>query len=83
MCVYRERSRIRNSQGNVAVRIDDYDDITLIWLLCIIRGIELAKDSPKQGTSREDMTSGERARVYVKRRGTVIRRGSRDEGRSW
>lgn len=40
------RSCIRNSRCNVAVCIDDYDDITLIWLFCIIRGIELAKDSP-------------------------------------
>lgn len=55
--LYRERSCIRNSRRNVAVRIDDYDDITLIWLLCIIRGIKLAKDSPKKGVSREGMTS--------------------------
>lgn len=55
--LYRERSCIRNSRRNVAVRIDDYDDITLIWLLCIIRGITLAKDSPKKGVSREGMTS--------------------------
>lgn len=55
--LYRERSCIRNSRRDVAVRIDDYDDITLIWLLCIIRGIKLAKDSPKKGVSREGMTS--------------------------
>lgn len=46
------RSCIRNSRRSVAVRIDDYDDITPISLFCIIRGIELAKDSPKRGDER-------------------------------
>lgn len=46
------RSRIRNSRRSVAVRIDDYDDIKLIWLLCIIRDTELAKDVEKARTAR-------------------------------
>lgn len=52
------RSRIRNSRRGVAVRIDDYDDITLIWLLCIIRDIELAKDSPRREKRRGTGSSG-------------------------
>lgn len=65
---YIARSCIRNSRRNVTVRIDDYDDITLIWLLCIIRGIELAKDSPwdKRREGEKRGTNGERAHAYVK-----------------
>lgn len=56
--------------------IDDYDDITLIWLLCIIRGIELAKDSPWD-TDRE----GGRAGAGEKRRGTSSRVCETEEAR--
>jgi len=65
---YIARSRIRNSRRNVTVRIDDYDDITLIWLLCIIRGIELAKDSPRdEGRGREGGTNSVRKTERARR----------------
>jgi len=77
---YIARSRIRNSRRNVTVRIDDYDDITLIWLLCIIRGIELAKDSPRdEGRGREGgRKDGERARIEL---GACVKASERDSER--
>lgn len=62
------RLRIRNSQRNVAVHIDDYDDIVPIRLLCIIRGIGMARDRESAGIGGETGTE-RRSRAVVEKDG--------------